>query len=102
MLKQALNLCSTYVIRYVRNHCVFLIIRVSLLQTAVAFRKHIKNTSHASEHLFNPFQMSPQLGVPGAYTGTQRYCIVIEFQNPNTICVLDIILYLATQAEGNF
>ena len=37
---------------------------------AVAFYRWIEDTGHASETFFNSLQYSPQLGVPGAYTGT--------------------------------
>ena len=44
------------------------------VQVGIALQKYVRDTPHASEHLFNPLQMSPQLGVPGAYTGKTLMC----------------------------
>ena len=48
------------------------------LQIAQDLIEYIRDTSHASEHLFNPLQMSPQLGVPGAYTGMTSFAFYVN------------------------
>lgn len=36
---------------------------------ALEFREWCRDTGHGSEHFFNSLEYSPQLGVPGAFTG---------------------------------